>query len=603
MPVLTPRATTPSGAPRPTTVTTMADVERYLATAPLGAATKVDYLRAVRRCGELYAVAGLAAVPADLTAFERRWPRKAFDVGHFLTAPAYAAWRRKVIASIKGATGAFAAKASRDARADAWALLIERIKPHTGPSTQGAMHGPSILLSLKLLADVARAEDIDPAEITAARIVAWGDALTPNRRSAINRAAAILDRLRYLPEVVELLPRAPIGSVAVVRRTSDRPAPDAVAAQIRDWVEAATAGEWDEIEDEHIGGQSESARAVKRAAISRFVGDAIRLGLLDPDRIEDPAEALAPKVFAAVVRHWKETAGERTGVSIQTAAHYARCAAVLMRARGLDATHIDRAIKTNPTLAKGRHAGERMSPRAKVFCERLLREPGLRQRFLSLHLHFHRQACRMLDGTTPGALSARDRSQLFKLGSLAAFSAIELYGTPVRISNALGLTLTGQECQVLMPDRAQDMLRVAIPAHLVKNKRPINFKLQRDRTRALDIVEWYVHVIRPLSPGALVSDRLFTGPKGPTLSKAVLGMWFSDATRLHGIAMTCHNFRHGAVSLLVDAHPTLFGLVASYIGDTEDVVRRYYAWIDESKNREQIQAALRKLNLGGEDRA
>ena len=80
--------------------------------------------RAVERCVDLHDARSLADIPADLHAFKARWRLDGFDPKHFRTEAAYKAWRRKVIAAIRATTGAFAAKAARVAKVDAWAALI-----------------------------------------------------------------------------------------------------------------------------------------------------------------------------------------------------------------------------------------------------------------------------------------------------------------------------------------------------------------------------------------------------------------------------------------------------------------------------------------------
>ena len=41
----------------------------------------------------------------------------------------------------------------------------------------------------------------------------------------------------------------------------------------------------------------------------------------------------------------------------------------------------------------------------------------------------------------------------------------------------------------------------------------------------------------------------------------------------------------------------MFDAIAHYIGDKPETVRRYYAWLDESKSRAEIQALILKSTL------
>jgi hypothetical protein len=102
---------------------------------------KMDYISPVKRCGEMHGNRRLVDIPACLEEFKRRFPLNGFDPRHFKSEKAYKAWRRKVIAAIKGASGQLVVEQERRDRCDDWSNVIEAIEPLTGmrQSTEQAL--------------------------------------------------------------------------------------------------------------------------------------------------------------------------------------------------------------------------------------------------------------------------------------------------------------------------------------------------------------------------------------------------------------------------------------------------------------------------------
>ena len=98
---------------KPITQITMQDVLDWTI-----ANKKNDYITPVRRCSDLHEHRRLPDISADLEVFKRRFPLTGFDPRYFKTEKAYKAWRRKVIAAIKGATGQLAEEQERRSRQD-----------------------------------------------------------------------------------------------------------------------------------------------------------------------------------------------------------------------------------------------------------------------------------------------------------------------------------------------------------------------------------------------------------------------------------------------------------------------------------------------------
>lgn len=111
---------TPSGAGQ-----SFADLLTSIhATTALTVVTRRDYTSAVSRMLQLCGCSRLEEIPLDLAEFQAQFPLDGFDPALFATEKAYRAWRKKLLAALRGHLGIIAEERARRARDDDWAVLL-----------------------------------------------------------------------------------------------------------------------------------------------------------------------------------------------------------------------------------------------------------------------------------------------------------------------------------------------------------------------------------------------------------------------------------------------------------------------------------------------
>ncbi|SLN72298.1 hypothetical protein LOS8367_03698 [Limimaricola soesokkakensis] len=198
-------------APTPRRASNMQDVlDHVLASPRYAEATRIDYASAIKRCVSLYNANRLTDVPADLAAFQRRWPSNGFDPLRFKGKRAHLAWRRKMQAALREYFGEAAAGRERRSRDDDWAILIavtETALIETGGEITS-------MIPVRTLADVARKANLPPTELTTPIVAQWVEAAAPGRRRSLVRAVQTLEALRASAAIpADLLPATPLQDI------------------------------------------------------------------------------------------------------------------------------------------------------------------------------------------------------------------------------------------------------------------------------------------------------------------------------------------------------------------------------------------------------
>ncbi|MDF2233202.1 hypothetical protein P2H44_11625 [Albimonas sp. CAU 1670] len=552
-----------------------------------------DYDSPVRRCAKLYGH-DLERIPADLVAFEARWPRDALGTG-FRTQVAYQRWRGKVIAAIKNATGELAAAKARRSRVDGWAELVERLEPYTEGSRMDAAIQPQRLIPLKAVADDARRLDLQPWQVECEAALRMVDDCGVARRRTLEKGLAFMDWLRFLPELADLLPADPIGEVRRVRRRPNGDIPEALELEISAWIDRATHHDWDEITEAFATTPSEGALGVHHAALRKWLSTIERLGLRDLRQVNGLTPLLEPDLAVLVLRDWTRSA--EAGISPRTAATYTIAIATVAERNGVDAAHLRLHCRRNPALKAGLKASDEMSPKTRAFCEHLIETPSAKRTFLRLNQDLARGARKILEQATAEGRELRDdeRVDARALGTLACIAAIETYGAPFRIANVLRLRHLGESPELMMPTAKTPHAKIVMPPAWVKNKATLpTILITRNGARALQTLEWYLKVIRPLYPQHEDSEHLFPAIESPgePLPAATAASWLSEHVRISGRRMAPHNFRHAVASILVNRDPEQIALVAQCLGDTVGTAAKYYAWISPRLQIAAAQAAI-----------
>ncbi|MGR3439031.1 hypothetical protein [Alterinioella nitratireducens] len=561
---------------------TMEDVLDYVLAFPRYAmATRIDYAAAIKRCVSLYNANRLSDVSANLEAFQHRWPSDGFDPLWFKSRGAYSAWRRKMRAALREFHGEAAAGRERRARDDDWTILLaatEMALVETGM-------GITSMIPVKKLADTARRAELAPTELKTSIVAQWAEAAAPSRRRSLVRAVQTLEALRASAGIpVDLLPAAPLEDIEKVRRAARPVLPSHLAGQVEEWIARRCDGEVDFVTEEAVNAASAQTWAGYRAALLKYIHTAIAVKAV-PSSIPCLGHAMTQDVLRSVLRSWIGEEDPRHRISERTMHRYIRNIRTLMELQGLDTRSFVMALKTSRSLQKGNRDNKEMPLATRKFCALLVQHREYEIRFRSLHRSFQRMA--------QGLMAEEGRSrQAIQLGTLAAFAAIELWGVPLRLENALALRIRGERPTLVLPHGKRDYAMLVIPGQEVKNGKRVHARISRNRARALEVIEWFMKEIRPAFPKAETSELLIPGWEADELSHAGFRNWLKQHSADAGLPMTPHNFRHGQASLYLKHHLGEYSGAARLLGDKTEAVRTYYAWIDDDAEMARVQRLI-----------
>ncbi|MEX1662154.1 hypothetical protein AB4874_10915 [Thioclava sp. 15-R06ZXC-3] len=573
---------------------TMSDVFVWLKTDRVYSdATIVDYSSQVMRTKSLANENDLKNIPADLQAFENRFPRNKRFPNEFRSVDAYWAWRKKMISILRGFHGIHAAKKERKGRIDAWAEFIEYAAANVGVGT-GLL--PQTLIPIHVLIDVAREENISPKEVTNEWLSQkYQEVSNIARRSALSRAVDNINVLRSRsPKIDNIFLTESLRNPKKTLRAKNIGLSGLIKQEIDALIELHCRGILDPILEEEIGEKSASTKAVYYAALVKYIDSAIRCGALTRDTAH-LRHAFEKTVFIPTMRSWMTEADSSRKISDRSIFHYTQCLLGLATTLSVgDVSFIEAALTGNRIIQKGRKDSKVMPLKTRDFCERLLRNRDLELKFLSSHINFQRQANDLIE--TDRNFFGRE-TKIIQLGCLAAFSAIALWSVPLRISNMLNLRHLGPEPNLIQPARRKGEWHLLLKAEEVKNRRDIKAPISDGPTKALTVLKWYLAEIRPRIPLANESNYFFCGFRGPSLSAGSMRNWLLEHSSKLGIPMDPHNFRHGLASLYLRSHPGEYAQAATLLCNTEATVRRHYAWIDSEAEMRSVQEEL--IQIGG----
>ncbi len=146
---------------------------------------------------------------------------------------------------------------------------------------------------------------------------------------------------------------------------------------------------------------------------------------------------------------------------------------------------------------------------------------------------------------------------------------------PMRLQNLTSLTF---DVHLFLQDGPGAISTLDIPAHEVKNKRPIEFDIPPHIARML--IEYRDH-IAPKIIGRK-PDRLFVNPDGTPKHSQTLSHLIRRICRKHaGIEVSPHKFRHLAAKVVLDDSPGAIELVKQLLGhENLKTTANFYAGID-----------------------
>ena len=536
-------------------------LEHVLHHAPLQDVTRKDYASSVRRLTRVLNVNRLTDIPADFKEAKARLYRLRYEPALFKSARAFKAWRRKVIAALKQYLGMIDAERAQRNEVDGWTRLeaeasaliaVGVLKIHVNG-----------LLPLKLLTKLGRSDGREPWLIDDAFIEACCRKARGQDRSKLRRSVNLLARLQIeAPSLQSLLPTQSLSDPDIVQRFPQPAIRQDLTKEFEESLLRHKTGSIDPVENISFDGASTSTLTGYRSAFKSYLRTAESLGLLD--EVSCLADALQDNVARLVMREMLHGATVSTSLSPRTALQYLENIVRLAKLDGIDAAAIEDALKRNPTLKKGRTARRTMSPDAVAFCKTLLHNRDVELLFRSLHVRLHNRALVLMQERSAGRLMKQNSEQVIQVGSLAAMSAIWLWGAPLRIANMHKLRLHGKTPQLLMPRTIRADALIRIEPEETKNKKEIKQAIKPGRSQAIKVLEWYISDVRPLIPSADRSIFLFPSSMNYTkpVSDTSIRNWMAKHVLDQGIQMTPHNFRHGVASLYLRSFPGAYDHVA-----------------------------------------
>lgn len=557
----------------------------------------LDYARAVARISRHYDNFSLAQIPADLADIKRRLPLKGYDPRFAKTEKAYQAYRRKILAAVKGATGALTEARERRGRQDDWADLLTLLKEHVCGAEEKKT--PPVLIGIHKLADLARRDGIEPSNISQDWLAMHRPTLSCNEWSGLQRALRTLDRLRTVPGAAAFLPPTPFPPAEPLRSRSTPGVPDGLAAEIVAWVERAAATEYDPVEEVHTHRCSESDINVKRAALRKYVSALSAAPGFELRADHSLRDILVPDAATHVVRHWSQHDG-MDKISARTAQGYLKAIRIVMSRNDTCPAALKAHLAANRYLKDGKQADKEMADSTRKFCEHLLGSTRATLAFLSLHIRLRNKAESLLRElqSTDERQSAQKIEKIRQIGTVAAICAIETRGAPIRIGNALSLRYRGPGQNFHLPTSNEARIIIDLAPSETKNKSRIWAPIARDNMHGLAVMEWYLERIRPLYDCSDANPYLFPAVRGPgdALPYRTLLTWFKSHTREADLPMSPHKFRHGLASLLLERNPGRWDLLERLLDDSPITVRRNYAWVNERAQRTEVQSYILDLS-------
>lgn len=576
---------------------TFQDVLEYITQdSPLKDVSRRDYASALKRLPLVMGTNRLADIPADFEVVKARLYARKYDRHQFKSVKAYLAWRRKVLAALRHFLGLITSDRTSRAQTDGWTRLHAEAALLIAKGELG-LH-VNALLPLAFITKLARAGFLEPWQMDNTYILARSHDLPGPDIPAFRRSIRLLARLQHeAPGLQDLLPAEDITDIKMVRRPPLPPVPQPLLDEVDAWLKSHHQGEVDPVSDEVVDGLSEGRLHAYRQAFRSYLGNAAKAGVLIGITSLEQAvvDDVAIPAMRAMINSTESQKKQR--LAPKTMLAYLEDVARLANLEGIETPAIAKAVKWNPKLKKGKIARRQMSPDNKAFCSWLLSSRDNEMRFRSLHIRLHKRTLALMDQRDAGRRMKHLDQRVVQAGSLAAMTAIWLWGAPLRIGNTVALRLYGTAPQVFLPNGKQQSVHIKIDPEQTKNKRQIDQQLHPGRHRAIEVLQWYIDEIRPLIPGADESIYLFPSSISGRdhITDGAVRKWLHQHAVDEGIQIDPHQFRHGAASLYIRAYPSAYDHVAQLLDDKPETVRRHYAWIDEEAVMTDVQSNILKI--------
>ncbi|WP_353351671.1 hypothetical protein, partial [Aquicoccus sp. SU-CL01552] len=481
---------------------TLEDVLHWLdsPTAPLGRTTRRLYKRSVQRAAKL-----LRNRPEDIVANRkellREFPLEDYRCSQWKSVNAMKSFRRNLSAAINGATGAIAARKSRNHRNDSWNHLLEGLLAAAEDPTQSLPFNKNKCIAISVLADFARQLDLEVHQLEGiGRDALLALPMETKQRLAVIEGFELLRKLQKkpLPTVSRFLPKTPVP--AVNRTETSFELPKGLQEELEFWIKLATRGDWSETDEDYVNGR-----------LSKPVLDASRkvLKTLSVCEVADIGEmptiafAFDQANIVACVKKWRTwwDLGDRQAITPKTAGTYLFSLVRLLEKNGEQADHLRKIIRTDNWISAESGSESKMTKKNKNFCRTVVTQRGERLKFQSHHIRLRSLSQWHLDMARNGPTmdAEKHRIKARQIGTCAAFAAIETDVSPLRASVALILSYKGQDPWLDLGHEKKSGGHLLIPAAANKNKKEISVPIPASsKLRGLETLRWFEREIRPL---------------------------------------------------------------------------------------------------------
>ena len=554
--------------------------------------TRRDYGYAIKKCPEIYSCNSLAGIMIDLDDFEKRFPLHGFNPSMpFHSEGAYQAWRKKVLAALKVYLGLAQSRKKLLAVSDDWTTLVEA----SIAEIQKRGISPQRIIPLKILAMECRDIDTQPLDLNIEHLSRISARLKAGRLKSFRQAIPLISKLCAESEAIKgMVPNAVLfesfKNIAAVQL------PTHLTGEVAEWVNEHCRGDYDVINDETGNARSGNTHLVYMASFKAYLGSAMSLDLLDD--VESLKDALKPSIFRAVLRIWFQPQSSVRSISNQTANQYVRTLKMFAENNEVNTQDIKNLMKSTRQLKDGKKISLSMSRKARAFCAWLLSNRNAQIAFLSMHISFYNRSKALIEVSKYRRLTDREQDELRQTGTLAAMISIWLWFAPLRIDNMVNITIFGKRSWLFMPDTQRDRALLLLPQEVTKNKKSIRKKLGRDKSRSLEILEWYIREIRSRHPDAETSPYLFPGygAGGKPVTSGSVRVWLKKYCRsIAFYPLSPHWFRHGVASIFLQSNPGAYTHVSRLLDDAPATVRDYYGFIDDERLVDEAQQEWLKI--------
>lgn len=528
-------------------------------------------------------------------------PLPGADRQFWTTQGAYKKWREVVRRRIRTSTGEIAGIQALRSQVDGWtpllALLDELSKDH-GPVHPGQRGG------IVALSDRARAAGLNPKDLTPENIVSLLEQLAPHEAASSVNALRALGRLRIIASISDHLPADYDTSILTTKARTE--VPENVRSMITEMVTVARYkdGEYDDISETTTQAFNAITAKFYEASLIAVARAAAETGTVDLKSLNCVDALFSHDVRRATIRHWIDLDALGEGISARSAADYVRNVAQIGKANGLKTKKWKKNLRHNTFLKEGHASGERMSPKNQRFCERLIHNPKDVRTFLRQHILYQDRANDIL--ATDRNLTTAQLRNVRRLGTCAAFSALEIRGAGMRKGSALAIQSSGTDQNLY---RRKSGVKKWFELRIAKQDMKGEYvemppiPIRDDKFCGYEVLDWYIQTVQPLFNFAnpefcekkkcAMAPHLFLSEKSDNpLRGSTLHRWIRQCSSDIGLSMHPHNFRHGFATLLLARSWANRGRAAAYLGCSVGVLDTYYGWIDKQQKIEETQDIL-----------